>query len=665
MKKETIVKGISFICIPIFIIIVVLSLFAVYVKNGTEYNEDKYYSSNSFIRSYMTDLSNICNDLIYNNEEYFNSNDGENKIYYTNRQSYSTNIQDFKYIIIYNNKAITNIEISEELKTIDGIKEYIKNLSGYKKVNLVNGIIEADNNDIKKKVTPYLEDNFTITYYTKENNKNVYHTTKYNDFEIYSSYEEGFSQNSKEKAISIMLEKVPLVNKVCYILIPVGSILAMLMIIFLIISIGEDGKLNYFDKIPLEIVIIAFICIGTIPFIFLSNYFYVTDNDYTGGISIIITIALFIYIIACIFMTTLIKRLKAKQFWRTTIAGKIFYWFKDVFLKNLSYSINTTPKVILVSIGIVILSYLISILFSGLARIILLIILYGKVIHEIIKFTRDCSKIEKKLEEMKNGDNSVPLNIDDFTLKFKDTAQNINNISEGIEIAVQERMKSERLKAELITNVSHDIKTPLTSIINYVDLLKKEKIENEKAKEYIFILENKSQRLKKLTEDLVEASKIQTGNVSLKKEKINVELLIKQAAGEFEDKFSKKGLDTIIESDKNEVFILADNRYMYRIIENLFSNISKYAMENSRVYIDIKTRKDKVNICIKNISKEKLNISSDELMQRFVRGDSSRTTEGSGLGLSIAQNLTTIQGGTFNLVLDGDLFKVEIIFDML
>lgn len=665
MKKETIVKGISFICIPIFIIIVVLSLFAVYVKNGTEYNEDKYYSSNSFIRSYMTDLSNICNDLIYNNEEYFNSNDGENKIYYTNRQSYSTNIQDFKYIIIYNNKAITNIEISEELKTIDGIKEYIKNLSGHKKVNLVNGIIEADNNDIKKKVTPYLEDNFTITYYTKENNKNVYHTTKYNDFEIYSSYEEGFSQNSKEKAISIMLEKVPLVNKVCYILIPVGSILAMLMIIFLIISIGEDGKLNYFDKIPLEIVILAFICIGTIPFIFLSNYFYVTDNDYIGGISIIITIALFIYIIACIFMTTLIKRLKAKQFWRTTIVGKIFYWFKDVFLKNLSYSINTTPKVILVSIGIVILSYLISILFSGLARIILLIILYGKVIHEIIKFTRDCSKIEKKLEEMKNGDNSVPLNIDDFTLKFKDTAQNINNISEGIEIAVQERMKSERLKAELITNVSHDIKTPLTSIINYVDLLKKEKIENEKAKEYIFILENKSQRLKKLTEDLVEASKIQTGNVSLKKEKINVELLIKQAAGEFEDKFSKKGLDTIIESDKNEVFILADNRYMYRIIENLFSNISKYAMENSRVYIDIKTRKDKVNICIKNISKEKLNISSDELMQRFVRGDSSRTTEGSGLGLSIAQNLTTIQGGTFNLVLDGDLFKVEIIFDML
>ena len=665
MKKETIFKGISFICIPIFIIIVVLSLFAVYVKNGTEYNEDKYYSSNSFIRSYMTDLSNICNDLIYNNEEYFNSNDGENKIYYTNRQSYSTNIQDFKYIIIYNNKAITNIEISEELKTIDGIKEYIKNLSGYKKVNLVNGIIEADNNDIKKKVTPYLEDNFTITYYTKENNKNVYHTTKYNDFEIYSSYEEGFSQNSKEKAISSMLEKVPLVNKGCYILIPVGSILAMLMIIFLIISIGEDGKLNYFDKIPLEIVIIAFICIGTIPFIFLSNYFYVTDNDYTGGISIIITIALFIYIIACIFMTTLIKRLKAKQFWRTTIVGKIFYWFKDVFLKNLSYSINTTPKVILVSIGIVILSYLISILFSGLARIILLIILYGKVIHEIIKFTRDCSKIEKKLEEMKNGDNSVPLNIDDFTLKFKDTAQNINNISEGIEIAVQERMKSERLKAELITNVSHDIKTPLTSIINYVDLLKKEKIENEKAKEYIFILENKSQRLKKLTEDLVEASKIQTGNVSLKKEKINVELLVKQAAGEFEDKFSKKGLDTIIESDKNEVFILADNRYMYRIIENLFSNISKYAMENSRVYIDIKTRKDKVNICIKNISKEKLNISSDELMQRFVRGDSSRATEGSGLGLSIAQNLTTIQGGTFNLVLDGDLFKVEIIFDML
>ena len=226
-------------------------------------------------------------------------------------------------------------------------------------------------------------------------------------------------------------------------------------------------------------------------------------------------------------------------------------------------------------------------------------------------------------------------------------------------------MKSERLKAELITNVSHDIKTPLTSIINYSDLLKNEKINNEKANEYIDILYNKSQRLKRLTEDLIEASKIQTGNVSLKEERINVVELIRQATGEFEDKFNQKGLNTIIDCKQNEIFILADSRYMYRIIENLFSNISKYALENSRVYIDIKINGDNVRIDIKNISKDKLNISADELMQRFVRGESSRTTEGSGLGISIAQNLTILQGGKFELVLDGALCKVRMNFKMI
>ena len=217
---------------------------------------------------------------------------------------------------------------------------------------------------------------------------------------------------------------------------------------------------------------------------------------------------------------------------------------------------------------------------------------------------------------------------------------------------------------ELITNVSHDIKTPLTSIINYVDLLKKEKIENEQAKEYIEILDSKSQRLKKLTEDLVEASKVSTGNISLKLEKINVVELIKQATGEFEDKFKKCGLESIINVDENEINIMADSRYMYRVIENLFSNVSKYALENSRVYIDIKENSSMNNVIIevKNISKDKLNISAEELMQRFVRGDKSRTTEGSGLGISIAQNLTELQKGKFELKLDGDLFKVKLMF---
>ena len=664
MKKSTIFKAISFICIPICIIAVVLSIFAVYVKNGTNFNESKYYASSSFITSYIDDLSNVCDDLIYKNENYYHIKDGENTIYYTNRQSYNSNVKDFKYLVIYNNKAITNVETNKELNTIDSIKEYIQNLQGYENVNIKNGLIESSNDSAKRMSSGYLS-TFTKTYYMMEDNEKNYYTTNYTDFEIYSSYKAEFKQNSKEIAISNMLNKIPLINDGCYIIIPVGSIVAMLMVIYLAVSIGEDKKLNYFDKIPLEIIGFVAITISVIPFIFLSDYFYSTANDYIGGISIIITIALFIYVILCICMITFIKRLKAKSFWKTTIVGRIFYWFKDVFFKNLSYSMGTTAKVILAFLVIGFSTAIIMFLFRGVLSIILMIALYGYIIYRTITFFKECSKIEKKIEEVRDGNNQQPLDIDEFSSEFKNVATAINNISEGIETAVQERMKSERLKAELITNVSHDIKTPLTSIINYTDLLKNEKIDNKKANEYIEILYSKSQRLKRLTEDLIEASKIQTGNVSLKKEKINVIELIRQAVGEFEDKFSKKGLNTIIDCKQNEIFIFADSRYMYRIIENLFSNISKYALENSRVYIDIGVFGDDVNIAIKNISKDKLNISADELMQRFVRGESSRTTEGSGLGISIAQNLTNLQGGKFDLVLDGDLFKVRMSFKII
>lgn len=231
-------------------------------------------------------------------------------------------------------------------------------------------------------------------------------------------------------------------------------------------------------------------------------------------------------------------------------------------------------------------------IFRGALSVILIIALYGYIMYRTILFFKECSKIEKKIEEVRDGNNQLPLDVNKFSSEFRNVATSINNISEGIETAVQERMKSERLKAELITNVSHDIKTPLTSIINYSDLLKNEKIDNEKANEYIEIIYSKSQRLKRLTEDLIEASKIQTGN-------------------------------------------------------------------------DIGVFGDDVNIAIKNISKDKLNISADELTQRFVRGESSRTTEGSGLGISIAQNLTTLQDGKFDLVLDGDLFKVRMSFKII
>ena len=204
--------------------------------------------------------------------------------------------------------------------------------------------------------------------------------------------------------------------------------------------------------------------------------------------------------------------------------------------------------------------------------------------------------------------------------------------------------------------------TPLTSIINYVDLMKKEEISNNKLKEYLEVIDKKSQRLKKLTEDLVEASKASSGNIKLNKENLNLKELIIQEMGEFDEKFKVKGLQIIENFPEEELTINADGKYMSRILDNIFSNISKYALSNSRVYIDATVEKGKIKVSFKNISANQLNITANELMERFVRGDVSRTTEGSGLGLSIAKSLTELQGGTFEIYLDGDLFKVEIRF---
>ncbi len=227
-------------------------------------------------------------------------------------------------------------------------------------------------------------------------------------------------------------------------------------------------------------------------------------------------------------------------------------------------------------------------------------------------------------------------------------------------------MKDERLKADLITNVSHDIKTPLTSIVNYVDLLKREKIESQPVKGYIEVLEAKSQRLKQLTDDLVEASKISSGNITLIMEKINLTELLQQSLGEFSEKFEEKNLQIVEDCQGDAFYIEADSRRIWRVIENLFQNICKYALEGTRVYLDIgqAPEKEEVVLSLKNISAQRLNIRAEELTERFIRGDVSRSTEGSGLGLSIAKNLTELQNGTFEIYLDGDLFKVTLTFPL-
>ena len=272
----------------------------------------------------------------------------------------------------------------------------------------------------------------------------------------------------------------------------------------------------------------------------------------------------------------------------------------------------------------------------------------------------------KRLQEggkhIAEGDMDYQIDTERMLPALKEHAADLNRINEGVSKAVNEKMKSERFKTELITNVSHDIKTPLTSIINYVDLLEKEDLHNETAQEYLEVLERQSSRLKKLIEDLIEASKASTGNLPVHLERLEAGIFMTQTVGEFEEKTKAAGLDLVIEKPETPVYIMADSRHFWRVIDNLMNNICKYAQSGTRVYINLEVKEAQVSITFRNTSKYPLNISSDELMERFVRGDASRNTEGSGLGLSIANSLMDLMGGTFRLYVDGDLFKVVLGF---
>lgn len=698
MKTSKIFKAISYVVLSLSILVMILSSMCIAIKNSEYLNEEKYFETEKFAFNYLMSLKDISDKLIHNNGSYNCEKDGDLEIYhiydyYTlngdveNEYSNYTNLENINFLVIYKNKAITNIDAN----TIDDIKKQINLESNQdKKVDIIDGAIQTNSQSISKYGDKYLSD-FLITYYTTDTEKTntilkdgryvEYISTRVKDFEIYSSYKEKISQNYEKRMLTSFLNMMKPISDNTYAILPVSVIITILLIIYLATSIGHSDEknkieLNSFDHVFIEIIIFFAILISCIPFTLFES----VENDYNAIISIAITAYFVIYICTTIVMTTFIKRMKTKQILKTSLIGRFVLWgiklCKRVFNKArniwkvLTYSVNTAVKVI-ISVGIIAIIWTIAFLLAGNNNIfpLLIITFVCFIIYKAIKILKEYSQLENKLKDIYDGNNKDTLNVNEFSMPFKSAVTYLNDISNGFENAVQERMKSERMKAELITNVSHDIKTPLTSIINYVGLIKQENIQNKKVEEYIEILDNKSQRLKKLTEDLVEASKISTGNISLNLEKINVTELIKQATGEFEDKFKSRGLEAIINSETNEINIMADSRYMYRVIENLYSNISKYALENSRVYVDIKENEKDilsntkyVSIEIKNISKDKLNISAEELMQRFVRGDKARTTEGSGLGISIAQNLTELQNGQFELKLDGDLFKVKMKF---
>lgn len=365
-------------------------------------------------------------------------------------------------------------------------------------------------------------------------------------------------------------------------------------------------------------------------------------------------------------------RAKAGAWWRNTICYKVIRWcwrLVKKFFRAVKSVFNSLPlvwKSLVVFCAAAFLNIVLAVfmLSSGLAFF-LLFVLDCALLVGVGYVALQMRRLQQGAQELAKGNIDFKTDTNGMFWEFKKHAENLNSVSEGMSRAVEERMKSERFKTELITNVSHDIKTPLTSIISYVDLLKKEDIENEKAQEYIEVIDRQSARLKKLTEDLVEASKASSGAIKLDMERVDVSEMLRQSAGEYSDRLAQAGLKLVLSVPDRALPIMADGRQVWRIFENLLSNIRKYALPGTRAYISAEGVHGGVFVTFRNISANELNITPAELMERFVRGDSSRSTEGSGLGLSIARSLAELMGGNFEIFLDGDLFKAVVSFPML
>ena len=448
----------------------------------------------------------------------------------------------------------------------------------------------------------------------------------------------------------------------------------------------EDGTrtlyLNHFDKIWTEFLLLfAALCVyfaynGYLYLVELAERSCVTEAEMNGmrmsrlyQYFYFVAYGVYLSVATCVIWYSVVRRIKSHNLLTDSFLYRVLRLFGKVF--NFLFRHTNSMVSILIPYNFYLLLNFIGIvaLFRNQnKRLVAIVILLGLVAFNgivgvlLFKNNAERQEIIAGIKRIRDGEVDFKLEIESLHGANKQLADAVNNIGEGIGKAVKTSMKDEQMKTDLITNVSHDIKTPLTSIINYIDLLRRLRIKEEPAKGYIDILESKARRLKQLTDDLVEASKISSGNIILNNERLNLNELINQGIGELSDKLAESHLTIICEKKGSTGYIYADSRRMWRVVENLLNNICKYALEGTRVYIDIVNEDGKVQASFKNISKQQMNIRPEELTERFIRGDSARSTEGSGLGLSIAKSLVQVQGGEFVIYLDGDLFKVTISF---
>ena len=470
------------------------------------------------------------------------------------------------------------------------------------------------------------------------------------------------------------LRAVDFVVSIRYWIILVAAISASLcfaLLIFLCCSAGRkvsgELKLSFFNRIPLDIFWSVAIGCGFTFLLFIQD-FSVGDEHEWFTIAILIIISTICAMLLAASIVTFAARVKSRGWYQNTVVYRVLIILTKTLLliwNGIKYIAKILPLLWQALIALIVVRtaeficiiasedfYIMFWLFEG-------ILLFVALVYVVIALR----KLQKAAKEMASGNLDYRAELSAMPSALREHGENLNNIGAGLQAALAEKMKSEHMKAELITNVSHDIKTPLTSIVNYVDLLRKEGLNSENAPDYLSILERQSGKLKKLTEDLIEASKATTGCITVNAEEMDINVLLSQACGEYEDKLAKNDLIPVITLANENPHIFADGGLVWRVFDNLLGNICKYSQKGTRVYLKTEVKEENVHIMFSNISAAQLDISSEELMERFVRGDTSRNTEGSGLGLSIARSLTELQNGSFDIKIDGDLFKVEIIFE--
>ncbi len=626
ISRSILLKGIAFILIIASALVFILSVYSI---KDVEYFEslfqDDIMKSEQIGRLYSIPINKLINALIdYNNEQKYNSS-----------MSY---FEKNKGIYYYVSDGVDTIEnISSDISNFQNFKSYIY-------VDYNNFIVKPDNSAF----------NSYIRMIAGE------HSFPYNTYSRYKIYI-GLSDEFLEPIIEQWYTNRYVLQQTAFI-IAASLLTALISFIYLIAVTGKKGSdnnihLNFLDKLYTDINLTALILILSISisifydefnFSVYSNGRYYQNYFYTAFCLTVLSINL-------VLTLSLVRHMKNKSLIKHsliyTILNNFYKIFSGIFLGG-----PLMLKAMLVLSAFTFACVVGTILFP------LIIPIFAVGVYLVYINIKRFRLIKYGVKSIKNGDIGYSMLIKGQG-ELAMLANDIGSIAEGLNEAVKNEVKSQRMKSELISNVSHDIKTPLTSIINYVDLLKKEGMDSENAPKYLDILEQKSQRLKVLTEDLFEAAKASSGDMPVDLEKLDIFSLIQQGFAELDDRIEKSGLHFKINIPEEKIYVLADGRLLWRVIENLLSNVFKYALKGSRVYIDVIDDKnsENVSLIIKNISSYELNVDVNELMERFKRADESRSSEGSGLGLAIAKDLMEMQKGSLNLEIDGDLFKSTVL----